>query len=141
MRRRSRPRAASSAREDCSPCSQKEPGSAIAKRSGSPRRGAGRLALETGAPLVPAAITGTERLFLGPMPKPKRVQVAFGEPIAVRALDATPEAAGRLIDEELWPEVTAEYRRLLARPGVIAAGLAAAGVTALIAGRARRRRR
>jgi 1-acyl-sn-glycerol-3-phosphate acyltransferase len=108
---------------------------------GSPRRGAGRLALETGAPLVPAAITGTDRLFLGPLPKPKRVQVAFGEPIAVRALEATPEAAGHLIDEELWPEVTAEYKRLLARPGVIAAGLAAAGVTALLAGRARRRRR
>ncbi|HEY1276614.1 MAG TPA: lysophospholipid acyltransferase family protein, partial [Thermoleophilaceae bacterium] len=39
---------------------------------GNPKRGAGRLALETGAPLVPAAITGTEQLFLGPLPKPKR---------------------------------------------------------------------
>src|SRR5215211_4475697 len=36
---------------------------------GEPRRGAGRLALETGAPLVPAAITGTDRLFLGPLPR------------------------------------------------------------------------
>ena len=44
---------------------------------GEPRRGAARLALETGAPLVPAAITGTDRLFLGPLPKPKRVQLAF----------------------------------------------------------------
>ena len=108
---------------------------------GSPRRGAGRLALETGAPLVPAAITGTERLFLGPVPKPKRVQVAFGEPIAVHELEATPEAAGQLIEGELWPEVTAEYKRLLARPGVIAAGLAAAGLTAFLAERTRRRRR
>jgi 1-acyl-sn-glycerol-3-phosphate acyltransferase len=108
---------------------------------GSPRRGAGRLALETGAPLVPAAITGTERLFAGPVPKPKRVQVAFGEPIPVHALEATPEAAGKLIEDELWPEVTAEYKRLLARPGVIAAGLAAAGITAALAERRRRRRR
>jgi 1-acyl-sn-glycerol-3-phosphate acyltransferase len=107
---------------------------------GSPRRGAGRLALETGAPLVPAAITGTEHLFLGPVPKPKRVQVAFGEPISVRELEVTPEAAGHLIEDEVWPEVTAEYRRLLSRPGVIAAALAAAGLTALVAERRRRRR-
>jgi 1-acyl-sn-glycerol-3-phosphate acyltransferase len=106
---------------------------------GSPRRGAGRLALETGTPLVPAAITGTERLFLGPLPKPKRVQLAFGEPIAVHELEATPEAAGALIEAELWPEVNAEYTRLLARPGVIAAGLAALGASALVAERRRRR--
>jgi hypothetical protein len=42
---------------------------------GHPRRGAGRLALESGAPLLPCAITGTERLFVGPIPKPRRVQV------------------------------------------------------------------
>jgi 1-acyl-sn-glycerol-3-phosphate acyltransferase len=35
---------------------------------GDPRRGAGRLALETGAPLVPCAITGTEKIFRGGFP-------------------------------------------------------------------------
>ena len=50
---------------------------------GHPKRGAGRLALEEGAPIVPAAITGTEKLFLGPFPKPRRVQVAFAPPIEV----------------------------------------------------------
>jgi 1-acyl-sn-glycerol-3-phosphate acyltransferase len=104
---------------------------------GSPRRGAGRLAIETGAPLIPAAITGTEKLFLGPVPKPKRVQVAFGEPLPVAALEATPEAAGSLIEGQLWPEVNEEYRRLRARPGVIVAGLAAVG----LAGWAAQRRR
>jgi 1-acyl-sn-glycerol-3-phosphate acyltransferase len=58
---------------------------------GHPRRGAGRLALESGAPLLPCAITGTERLFLGPIPKPRRVQVAFSEPIPVAHLASTPE--------------------------------------------------
>src|SRR5262245_26082479 len=57
---------------------------------GNPKRGAGRLALETGAPLVPAAITGTDALFLGPLPKPKRVQVAFAEPVPVHEMDVTP---------------------------------------------------
>jgi 1-acyl-sn-glycerol-3-phosphate acyltransferase len=95
---------------------------------GHPRRGAGRLALETGAPLVPAAITGTEQLFLGPLPKPRRVQVAFAAPIPVAELTASPEEAARLVDELLWPEVEGEFRRLRARPGLIAASLAALGI-------------
>jgi 1-acyl-sn-glycerol-3-phosphate acyltransferase len=108
---------------------------------GIPKRGAARLALETGAPLIPAAITGTQGLFLGPIPKPKRVQIAFGEPIPVEALEATPESAGRLIEEEVWPEVTAEYTRLRARPGLIVAGLAAVGLAGVIAQRRRKRGR
>ena len=107
---------------------------------GVPKRGAARLALETGAPLIPTAITGTEGLFLGPLPKPKRVQIAFGEPIPVEALEATPETAGRVIEEELWPEVGAEYARLRARPGLIVAGLAAVGLAGLITRRRMKRR-
>jgi 1-acyl-sn-glycerol-3-phosphate acyltransferase len=110
---------------------------------GAPRRGAGRLALETGAPVVPAAITGSERLFLGPLPKPKRVQVAFAEPIPAQELPATPEAAGELVEERVWPQVEGEFRRLRARPGLIALALAAlgAGVGGAEAYRRRTRRR
>ena len=95
---------------------------------GTPRRGAGRLALESGAPLVPCAITGTEDLLLGPLPKPKRVQVAFGESIPADQLPPTPEAAGELIEEQLWPEVTGEYRRLRSRPTLIAGVVTALGL-------------
>lgn len=103
---------------------------------GSPRRGAGRLAIEAGAPIVPAAITGTERLFIGPLPRPGRVRVSFGEPIPVSRLESTPEAAGELVEETLWPEVESQFRLLRSRPTLIAAGLAAIGLGALI----RRRR-
>ena len=107
---------------------------------GSPKRGAGRLALETGAPIVPCAITGTDHLFAGPVPKPKRVQVSFSEPIPVSELPATPEGAGELIEGKVWPEVEAEFGRLRSRPGLIAAGLAAAGLGAGLAVRRRRKR-
>ena len=106
---------------------------------GSPRSGAGRLALEAGAPLVPAAITGTEKLFLGPIPKPRRVLLAFGEPIAVAALEPSPDAARELVSGELWPEVEREFGRLRAHPGLVAAGLAALGLGAGVAVRRRRR--
>jgi 1-acyl-sn-glycerol-3-phosphate acyltransferase len=107
---------------------------------GHPRRGAGRIALEMGVPLVPCAITGTERLFAGPLPRPRRVQVAFAEPIPVDHLPATPEAAGELVEDTLWPQVEGEFRRLRARPTLVAAALAALGVGGGLLLRRRRRR-
>jgi 1-acyl-sn-glycerol-3-phosphate acyltransferase len=92
---------------------------------GTPRKGAARLAIEGSAPIVPTAITGTEKRR---WPLPRRVQVSFGEPIPVSDLKATPEDAGRLIDETVWPVITEDYRRLRARPGLIAGGLAALGL-------------
>jgi 1-acyl-sn-glycerol-3-phosphate acyltransferase len=107
---------------------------------GHPRRGAGRLALETGAPLVPCAITGTEKIFRHGLPVPRRVQVAFSAPIQVTELPAGPEAAGELTEQILWPEVEEEYRRLRARPTIIAAGLAALGIGGGLLLRRKRRR-
>jgi 1-acyl-sn-glycerol-3-phosphate acyltransferase len=106
---------------------------------GTPRRGAARLALESGAPLVPAAITGTEKLFLGPIPKPRRVQVSFAPPIEVTGLEPTPEVAGELVDEQLWPQVEEEFSGLRAHPGLVAAGIAALGIGAGVAVRQRRK--
>jgi 1-acyl-sn-glycerol-3-phosphate acyltransferase len=106
---------------------------------GHPHRGAGRLALESGAPLVPCAITGTERLFLGPLPKPRRGQVAFSEPIQVAHLASTPETAAGVVEQTLWPQVEGEFRRLRARPTLIAAALAALGIGGGLLARRRRR--
>jgi 1-acyl-sn-glycerol-3-phosphate acyltransferase len=101
---------------------------------GSPHHGAGRLAVDTGAPIVPAAILGTSHLWLGPIPKPRRVDVSFLEPISV-----TPETdPTELIDAAVWPAVRDEYGRLYATPGAIAAALAALGLGGLAAARLRR---
>ena len=94
-------------------------------RLGLPRRGATRLAIETGAVIVPTAITGTEkrRWHL-----PRRVRIAFGEPVPVTDLSPTPEHAGLLLDQTVWPAISDDYHRLRASPGLVAAGLAAAGI-------------
>jgi 1-acyl-sn-glycerol-3-phosphate acyltransferase len=107
---------------------------------GHPRRGAGRLALETGAPLVPCAITGTEKIFRGGFPVPRRVQVSFSPPVSVAELAPSQKAASELIEEMVWPQVEGSYRRLRARPTVIAAGLAALGIGGGLLARRRRRR-
>ncbi len=97
---------------------------------GSPHHGAGRLALETGVPIIPAAIAGTHKLWLGPIPKPRRVQLAFLPAIEPHELSNRPDALSELIDRELWPAVRREYGRELARPGLMLAGLAAIGLGA-----------
>jgi 1-acyl-sn-glycerol-3-phosphate acyltransferase len=100
---------------------------------GSPHHGAGRLAVETGAPIVPAAILGTSHLWLGPVPKPRRVDITFLPAVTVtRTTDPT-----ELIDRNVWPAVRDEYGRLSATPGLIAAGLAALGLGGLVASRRR----
>jgi 1-acyl-sn-glycerol-3-phosphate acyltransferase len=95
---------------------------------GSPHHGAGRLALEAGAPIVPTAIAGTHKLWLGPLLKPRRVQVTFLAPIEPRQLADRPDAVAEIVDRRVWPSVQEEYRRQLARPGLILAGLAALGL-------------
>jgi 1-acyl-sn-glycerol-3-phosphate acyltransferase len=93
----------------------------------SPRKGAGRLAIEAQAPIVPCAITGTEKLFSGWFPLPVKIQVSFAPAIQPAQLEATPEAAADLIENQVWPEVEREFKRLKANPGLLAAILAAIG--------------
>lgn len=100
---------------------------------GSPHHGAGRLALETGAPIIPTAITGTHRLWIGPIPKPRRVQVSFLTAVRVHEPAAGRDALTELINHEVWPAVQREYGRLAATPGLIAAALALVGAGGLAA--------
>ena len=95
---------------------------------GSPHHGAGRLALEAGAPVVPAAIAGTSHLWFAPLPQVRRVRLAFLPAIDPGELARGPEAVSTLVDRELWPAVQEEYGRQLARPGLILAALAAIGL-------------
>jgi 1-acyl-sn-glycerol-3-phosphate acyltransferase len=102
---------------------------------GAPHHGAGRLALETGTPMVPVAIAGTAHLWFSPIPKLRRVQVAFLAPVEVVDASSARDALSQLIDVQVWPEVQREYGRLLARPGLMATALAAIGIGGLLAGR------
>lgn len=94
---------------------------------GSPHHGAGRLAVQTGAPIVPAAVSGTSHLWRGALPRLKRVQIAFLDPVRAGP-SGGPSQSVDLIDQQVWPAVRQEYGRLRATPSLIAAALAAAGV-------------
>ena len=93
---------------------------------GAPHHGAGRLARETGAQIIPAAITGTSHLWRGAVPHVKRVQLTFLPPVMPERGDS-PAEQSELIDDRVWPAVRQEYGRLRAAPGIIAAVVAALG--------------
>src|SRR3954469_16102226 len=48
---------------------------------GRPKRGVGRLALETGAPIVPVAVIGTETIRRGWRIRPHKVRIRCGRPL------------------------------------------------------------
>ncbi|MGZ4276966.1 MAG: lysophospholipid acyltransferase family protein [Solirubrobacteraceae bacterium] len=107
---------------------------------GSPHHGAGRLALETGAPIVPTALAGTAHLWLGPLPKPRIVRLAFAAPVRPTDAPATRQALEKLIDGEVWPAVQDEYGRMAATPGPVLSALAALGLAGGLLARRRARR-
>ena len=106
---------------------------------GSPHHGAGRIALASAAPIVPAAISGTSHQWVGPVPKPRRVDVSFLPAVAPDGAEETRAALEDLIDRRVWPAVQIEYGRLRATPGAIAVALAALGLGGLAARRGRRK--
>jgi 1-acyl-sn-glycerol-3-phosphate acyltransferase len=65
---------------------------------GSPRHGVGRLAVETGAPIIPAAITGTSELWRAALPKVRRVQLTFLPAVQPEAATGR-DAVSQLVDE------------------------------------------
>ncbi len=89
---------------------------------------------------MPGAITGTEKTFRGGFPVPRRVQVAFSPPVGVSDLTPSQRGSLELIDEIVWPEVEGSYRRLRARPRLIAASLTALGIGGGLLARRKRRR-
>ena len=73
------------------------------------RSGAARIALRADVPLVPAGISGTERLArLGPL------RVAYGPPIDTRDLVALPESDAARIATDRLRDAIAELERSLA---------------------------
>jgi 1-acyl-sn-glycerol-3-phosphate acyltransferase len=76
---------------------------------GNPKRGVGRLALETGAPVVPVAVSGTNRARRGLVVRPVKVRVRCGPAVAYPRVDEpSPELAGE-VTARLWACVELQW--------------------------------
>src|SRR4051812_8918188 len=79
---------------------------------GPAKRGVGRLALETGAPVVPVAVAGTEDVRRGWRIRPRRVRVAAGRPLTFPGMpNPSPQVAAAVV-QRIWPEVEALWTSL-----------------------------
>lgn len=103
-----------------------------------PKRGVGRLALETGAPVLPAAVFGTEHVRRGWRIRPRRVKVRLGRAMTFpRAERPSPQLA-ETVTARIWPNVLLQWEEMgglppMRRAAVIGAGSWGTAVAVLLA--------
>src|SRR5919109_2075982 len=81
-----------------------------------PKRGVGRLALQSGKPVVPIAVTNSERVRSGWRIKPVKVHIRCGPALTFpRVEEPSPFLAGE-VTERIWPCVELQWEWLSGLP-------------------------
>jgi 1-acyl-sn-glycerol-3-phosphate acyltransferase len=103
-------------------------GTRIRKGSlGKPKRGVGRLALQTGVPVVPVAVTGSENARRGWKIRPAKVKIRLGRPLTFpRVENPSPRLAAE-VTERIWPCVELQWEWLGGLPPLRKAAIVGAG--------------
>jgi 1-acyl-sn-glycerol-3-phosphate acyltransferase len=94
---------------------------------GKPRRGVGRLALETGAPVVPVAVIGTEAIRRGWRIRPHKVRIRAGRPLHFPVVENASPALATAVTERIWPCVMLQWEWLGGLPPIRRAAIIGAG--------------
>src|SRR5438270_3500631 len=76
---------------------------------GEPRRGVGRLALETGAPVVPIAVIGTEAVRRGWRIRPRKVRIRAGRPLLFPSTRRSSPALATAVTDRIWACVRLQW--------------------------------
>jgi glycerol-3-phosphate dehydrogenase (NAD(P)+) len=105
---------------------------------GDPRRGVGRLALQTGAPVIPAAVLGTENVRRGWRIRPRKVKVRLGRAMTFPRAGEPSPALAETVTSRIWPNVQLQWEDLgglppMRRAAVIGAGSWGTAVAVLLA--------
>jgi 1-acyl-sn-glycerol-3-phosphate acyltransferase len=103
-------------------------GTRIRKGSlGKPKRGVGRLALQTGVPVVPVAVSGSENARRGWKIRPAKVKIRLGRPLTFpRVENPSPRLAAE-VTERIWPCVELQWEWLGGLPPLRKAAIVGAG--------------
>ncbi|HEY2216024.1 MAG TPA: lysophospholipid acyltransferase family protein [Solirubrobacteraceae bacterium] len=78
----------------------------------SPRRGIGRLALETGVPVAPVAVFGSEYVRRGWRIRPRKVRVRVGRPMSFPTTGTSSPAIATGVTERIWACVSLQWEWL-----------------------------
>jgi 1-acyl-sn-glycerol-3-phosphate acyltransferase len=94
---------------------------------GRPKRGVGRLALETGAPVVPIAVIGTETVRRGWRIRPHKVRIRAGAPLRFPQVQNPSNALSEAVTARIWPCVMLQWEWLGGLPPIRRAAIVGAG--------------
>jgi glycerol-3-phosphate dehydrogenase (NAD(P)+) len=83
---------------------------------GSPRRGVGRLALETGVPVAPVAVIGSEDVRRGWRIRPRKVRLRVGAPLRFPTAGSSSPALAAGVSERIWACVSLQWEWLGGAP-------------------------
>ena len=103
-----------------------------------PKRGVGRLALQTGAPVLPTAVLGTEDVRRGWRIRPRKVKVRLGRAMTFPRAEEPSKALAETVTGRIWPNVLLQWEDLgglppMRRAAVIGAGSWGTAVAVLLA--------
>src|SRR5215475_11408128 len=76
---------------------------------GKPKRGVGRLALESGAPVVPIAIIGTEDARKGWRIRPRKVRIRAGRPLTFPRTQRPSPGLAATVTDRIWPNIELQW--------------------------------
>src|SRR5215208_5951640 len=99
-------------------------------RSGSlatPRRGVGRLALESGAAVVPVAVHGSEHVRRGWRIRPRKVGLRIGRPMRFPRTENPSPALAATVTSRIWPNIELQWEWLGGLPPLRKAAIIGAG--------------
>jgi 1-acyl-sn-glycerol-3-phosphate acyltransferase len=85
---------------------------------GAPHRGVGRLALQTGARVVPVAVIGTEDVRRGWRVRPRKVTIRCGRPLRFPIVEHPSRSIALGVAERIWACVSLQWE-WLGGPGAI----------------------
>ena len=94
---------------------------------GRAKRGVGRLALETGAPVVPVAVIGTEAIRRGWRIRPHRVRIRAGRALRFPKVEGASPALAGAVTDRIWPCVMLQWEWLGGLPPIRRAAIVGAG--------------
>ncbi len=103
-----------------------------------PKRGVGRLALQTGAPVLPTAVYGSEHVRRGWRIRPRQVRVRLGKAMTFPRVEEPSPPLAESVTARIWPNVLLQWEDMgglppMRRAAVIGAGSWGTAVAVLLA--------
>jgi 1-acyl-sn-glycerol-3-phosphate acyltransferase len=94
---------------------------------GTPKRGVGRLALESGAAVLPVAVCGSEHVRRGWRIRPRKVRLRAGQPMTFPRTERPSPALAATVTDRIWPNIELQWEWLGGLPPLRKAAVVGAG--------------